>query len=180
MASAVQTMCGQAFGAKKYGIMGVVCQRALLLHLVAAVLLALLYWFSGSFLRLIRQEADIAAIGQEYARGLIPQLLAYALYLPMQRFLQAQNIVNPIAYLATVILIFHIVLTWVVMDVLKCGVLGAALSLSFSWWLLVIFTWLYILFSPSCKHTWTGFSFLAFSELWPYLKLTVASAVMLW
>ncbi|KAI4324850.1 hypothetical protein MLD38_030302 [Melastoma candidum] len=33
--------------------------------------------------------------------------------------------------------------------------------------------------NPSCKETWTGFSIRAFSGIWPYFKLTVASAVML-
>ncbi|XP_042478264.1 protein DETOXIFICATION 35-like [Macadamia integrifolia] len=38
---------------------------------------------------------------------------------------------------------------------------------------------IYILLSPSCKETWTGFSMKAFKGLWSYLKLTLASAVML-
>uniref|UniRef100_A0A1D1XK81 Protein DETOXIFICATION n=1 Tax=Anthurium amnicola TaxID=1678845 RepID=A0A1D1XK81_9ARAE len=179
MASAVQTVCGQAFGAKKYGIMGVVLQRALILHLAAAVALGFVYWFSGSLFRLVRQSEEVSAIGQRYARGLVLQLLAYALYLPMQRFLQAQNIINPIAYLALAVFFFHLLLSWVVMSLLKCGILGAALSLGFSWWVLVICTWLYIVLSPSCRQTWTGLSIRAFTGLWPYLKLTVASAVML-
>ncbi|CAA7408894.1 unnamed protein product [Spirodela intermedia] len=179
MASAVQTVCGQAFGAKKYSIMGIVLQKAMILHVVMAVALGFLYWFSEPLFRLVRQSDEVSAIGQEYARGLVLQLLAYAIYLPMQRFLQAQNIINPMAYLALAVFSFHLLLSWVVMSVLKCGILGAALSLSFSWWVLVISTGLYILLSPSCRQTWTGFSLKAFTGLWPYLKLTVASAVML-
>ena len=180
MASAVQTLCGQAFGAKKYSIMGTVLQRAVFLHLVVAVALGFLYWFSGSFFRLIRQSEEVSVIGQEYSRGLTLQLIAYAIYLPTQRFLQAQNIVNPMAFLAIAVFFFHLLLSWVVMSVMKCGVLGASLSLSFSWWVLVVCTWVYILLSPSCVETWSGLSVKAFSRFWPYLKLTVASAVMLW
>lgn len=180
MASAVQTVCGQAFGAKKYSIMGIVLQKAMILHLVAALGLGFLYWFSGPLFRLVRQSDEVSAIGQVYARGLVLQLIAYAIYLPMQRFLQAQNIINPVAYLAVAVFFFHLLLSWVVMSVLECGILGAALSLSLSWWVLVISTGLYILLSPSCRQTWTGFSMKAFTGLWPYLKLTVASAIMLW
>lgn len=38
---------------------------------------------------------------------------------------------------------------------------------------------LYIILSPRCRDTWTGFSVKAFSGIWPYFKLTVSSAVML-
>ncbi|CAL9088519.1 unnamed protein product [Musa textilis] len=179
MASAVQTVCGQAFGAKKYRAMGVICQRALVLHLAAAILLSFLYWFSGPLLRAIGQSDSIAKVGQLYARGLLPQLIAFALYCPMQRFLQAQNIVNPVAYIAVGVLLFHILISWLAVFVLNFGLLGASLTLSFSWWVLVLVTWTYIIFSPSCKETWTGLSMKAFRGLWPYLKLTISSAIML-
>ncbi|KAJ8513077.1 hypothetical protein OPV22_003511 [Ensete ventricosum] len=156
MASAVQTVCGQAFGAKKYRAMGVICQRALVLHLVAAVLLGFLYWFSGPLLRAIGQSDSIA-----------------------KRFLQAQNIVNPMAYIAVGVLLFHILISWLAVFVLNFGLLGASLTLSFSWWVLVVVTWSYIIFSPSCKETWTGLSMKAFRGLWPYFKLTLSSAIML-
>ncbi|CAN6329900.1 unnamed protein product [Urochloa humidicola] len=179
MASAVQTVCGQAYGARRYTAMGVVCQRALILQLATAIPIAFLYWYADPFLRLIGQEADVAVAGQLYARGLLPQLFAFSLFCPMQRFLQAQNIVNPVAYITLAVLIFHTLASWLVVFVLGSGLLGAALTLSFSWWVLVVLTWGYIICSPACKETWTGLSLLAFRGLWGYAKLAFASAVML-
>lgn len=180
MASAVQTVCGQAYGAKQYSSMGIICQRAIILHLGAAVLLTFLYWYSGDVLQAIGQTESIAQQGQVFSRGLIPQIYAFAISCPMQRFLQAQNIVNPLAFMSIGVFLVHILLTWLVVNVLGCGLLGAALTLSLSWWFLVIINGLYIVLSPSCKETWTGLSFRAFTGIWPYFKLTVASAVMLW
>ncbi|KAJ8753445.1 hypothetical protein K2173_019844 [Erythroxylum novogranatense] len=179
MASAVQTVCGQAYGAKKYSAMGVICQRAIVLHVGAAILLTFLYWYSGSVLRAMGQSAAIAEHGQVFARGLILQLYAFAISCPMQRFLQAQNIVNPLAYMSVGVFLVHILFSWLVVYVLNYGLIGAALTLSFSWWLLVILNGLYIVLSPSCKETWTGLSVSALKGIWPYFKLTVASAVML-
>ncbi|KAF7815681.1 protein DETOXIFICATION 41-like [Senna tora] len=179
MASAVQTVCGQAYGAKRYKAMGIICQRAILLHLGAAFILTFIYLFSGPILKLMGQSDDIAQYGQVFARGLIPQLYAFALSCPMQRFLQAQNIVNPLAYMAVGVFCMHFLLTWLVVYVLGYGLLALALTLSFSWWVLVLINGLYIILSPSCRETWTGFSVKAFSRIWPYFKLTVASAVML-
>ncbi|KAJ0051583.1 protein DETOXIFICATION 41-like [Pistacia vera] len=179
MASAVQTVCGQAYGAKKYSDMGIICQRAIVLHVGAAVLLTFLYWFSGPVLIAVGQSESIAEKGQVFARGLIPQLYAFAISCPMQRFLQAQNIVNPLAYMSVGVFLLHTLLTWVVVYILDYGLIGAALTLSFSWWLLAIINGLYIVLSPSCKETWNGLSIKAFKGIWPYFKLTVASAIML-
>ncbi|XVF14462.1 hypothetical protein REPUB_Repub09cG0062500 [Reevesia pubescens] len=179
MASAVQTVCGQAYGAKKYAATGIICQRAIVLHLGAAVLLTFLYWYSDVILQAIGQSESIAKQGQVFARGLIPQLYAFALSCPMQRFLQAQNIVNPLAFMSVGVFLMHILLTWLAIDVFGFGLLGASLTLSLSWWFLVIVNGIYIVLSPSCKETWTGLSFKAFKGIWPYFKLTAASAVML-
>ena len=180
MASAVQTVCGQAYGAKKYAAMGIICQRAIVLHLGAAVLLTFLYCYSDAVLQAIGQSKSIAEQAQVFARGLIPQLYAFALSCPMQRFLQAQNIVNPLAFMSVGVFLLHILFTWLIIDVMGYGLLGASLTLSLSWWLLVILNGLYIVLSPSCNETWTGLSFKAFKGIWPYFKLTAASAVMLW
>ncbi|XP_052181894.1 protein DETOXIFICATION 41-like [Diospyros lotus] len=180
MASAVQTVCGQAYGAKQFGSMGIVLQRAIILHLGVAVLLCFVYIFFGEILEAVGQEAAIAGRGQTFARGMIPQLFAFSISCPMQRFLQAQNIVNPLACMSFSVFLLHILLSWLVVYVLGYGLLGAALTLSLSWWILAFLQGIYILLSPSCKKTWTGFAIgAAFRGLWPYAKLTFASAVML-
>ncbi|XP_010275892.1 PREDICTED: protein DETOXIFICATION 41 [Nelumbo nucifera] len=179
MSSAVQTVCGQAYGAKKYAALGIICQKAIILHLGAAVILSFVYWFSGPILRAIGQSDSIADNGQVFSHGLLPQLYAFAIYCPLQRFLQAQNIVNPLACISVGVFLLHILLTWLVLYVFKCGLLGASLTLSFSWWVLLIITGLYVVLSPSCKKTWTGFSMKTFKGLWSYFKLTASSAVML-
>ncbi|CAJ1964952.1 unnamed protein product [Sphenostylis stenocarpa] len=180
MASAVQTLCGQAYGARKYSAMSIILQRAIILHLGAAVVLSFLFWFSGSFLKLIGQSESIAEKGQAFARGIILQLYAYAVACPMQRFLQAQNIVNPLAFMSIGVFLLHVLLNWLVVFVLDYGLVGAALTLSFSWWLLVLLNGLYIILSPRCKQTWVGLSVKAFKGIWPYFKLTAAYAWMLW
>ncbi|KAH9302476.1 hypothetical protein KI387_014059 [Taxus chinensis] len=179
MASAVQTVCGQAYGAKQYSMLGIICQKSMIIMTVTATLLAFLYGFADPVLRGIGQSAAISAEGAVYAKGLIPQLFAFAINCPMQRFLQAQNIVAPLAYMSVGTFLLHIVLTWLAVDKLGFGLMGAALTLSFSWWILVVATALYIFYSPSCRHTWTGFSWKAFRGLWSFFKLTIASAFML-
>ncbi|CAK9187789.1 unnamed protein product [Ilex paraguariensis] len=179
MGSAVETLCGQAYGAHKYEMLGIYLQRSTILLMTTGLILMILYIFSKPFMILLGQSPSIASAAALFMYGLIPQIFAYAANFPIQKFLQAQSIVNPSAYIATATLVVHILLTWIVLFRLGWGLLGGALVLSLSWWILVVAQFVYILVSDRCKHTWKGFNILAFSGLWAFLKLSAASAVML-
>ncbi|KAK3039710.1 hypothetical protein RJ639_027051 [Escallonia herrerae] len=179
MGSAVETLCGQAYGAKKYDMLGVYLQRSTILLMGTGIPLMLIYIFSKPILLLLGQSTSIASASALFIYGLIPQIFAYAANFPIQKFLQAQSIVNPSAYIAAAMLAAHILLTWIALYVFDWGLLGASLILSFSWWVIVVAQFVYILVSDRCKLTWTGFSLLAFSGLWDFVKLSAASAVML-
>jgi len=73
----------------------------------------------------------------------------------------------------------HLVLSWIMVYKLRLGLLGASLTLSLSWWIIVVGQFVYILMSHRCKATWTGFNSKAFGGLWEFVKLSSGSAVML-
>ncbi|CAH9119358.1 unnamed protein product [Cuscuta europaea] len=179
MGSAVETLCGQAYGANKYEMLGIYLQRSTILLMLAGLPLLLLYIFSKQILLLLGESKSVASASALFVYGLIPQIFAYAVIFPIQKFLQSQSIVSPSAYISGVTLVLHIALTWVVLYVLGWGLLGAALVLSFSWWIIVVAQFVYILKSKRCEKTWRGFSLSAFSGLWNFFKLSIASGVML-
>nr|GLL23004.1 protein DETOXIFICATION 40 [Ipomoea trifida] len=179
MGSAVETLCGQAFGAGKYEMLGIYLQRSTVLLTITGVLLALIYVFSEPILIFLGQAPDISSAAALFVYGLIPQIFAYAINFPIQKFLQAQSIVTPSAYISAATLVFHLILSWLAVYKLGLGLLGASLVLSFSWWIIVIGQFVYIVKSEKCRQTWTGFSVQAFSSLWGFFKLSAASAVML-
>ncbi|ONK72444.1 uncharacterized protein A4U43_C04F19500 [Asparagus officinalis] len=179
MGSAVETLCGQAYGANKYEMLGIYMQRSTILLMATGVPLAIIYAFSRPLLVLVGQSQDIAKYASIYVYGLIPQIFAYAANFPIQKFLQAQSIVTPSAVISACTVGAHILLSWVVVYELGLGLLGASLVLSFSWWVVVVAQFVYILTTRKCRFTWTGFSVQAFFGLPEFLKLSMASAVML-
>lgn len=110
---------------------------------------------------------------------MLPQLFAYALNFPIQKFLQAQRKVFVMAWISAVVLVIHTLLSWFFMLKLGWGLIGAAVMLNTSWWLIVFAQLLYIFITKS-DGAWSGFSWLAFSDLFGFVKLSLASAVMLW
>ncbi|KAK8526114.1 hypothetical protein V6N13_017179 [Hibiscus sabdariffa] len=179
MGSAVETLCGQAFGAHKYDMLGIYLQRSAVLLTLTGILLTVLYIFSKPILILLGESVEIASAAAVFVYGLIPQIFAYALNFPIQKFLQAQSIVAPSAYISTATLVIHLVISWVAVYKIGLGLFGASLVLSLSWWVVVVAQFVYIVKSDKCKYTWNGFSVQAFTGLPGFFKLSAASAVML-
>ncbi|KAJ6973263.1 hypothetical protein NC653_033558 [Populus alba x Populus x berolinensis] len=179
MGSAVETLCGQAFGAHKYGMLGLYLQRSTILLSLTGILLTIIYIFCEPILVLLGEPQEIASAAAVFVYGLIPQIFAYAVNFPIQKFLQAQSIMAPSAYISAITLVIHVLLSWLAVYKTGLGLLGASLVLSLSWWIIVLAQFVYIINSEKCKHTWDGFAVQAFSGLWGFFKLSAASAVML-
>ncbi|KAG8097515.1 hypothetical protein GUJ93_ZPchr0013g36251 [Zizania palustris] len=179
MGSAVETLCGQAYGAHKYDMLGVYLQRSTVLLMATGVPLAVMYAFSRPILVLLGESPEIARAAAVFVYGLIPQIFAYAANFPIQKFMQAQSIMAPSAYISGATLAVHLVLSYLVVYQFGLGLLGASLMLSISWWVIVLAQFVYIATSRRCRLTWTGFSVQAFSGLPEFFKLSLASAVML-
>ncbi|KAJ9689768.1 hypothetical protein PVL29_012446 [Vitis rotundifolia] len=179
MGSAVETLCGQAYGANRYEMLGVYLQRATVVLTATGFPLTVIYLLAKPILLLLGESSAVASAAAVFVYGLIPQIFAYAVNFPIQKFLQAQRIVTPSAIISAATLAVHLLLSWVAVYKLGMGLIGASLVLSLSWWIIVGAQFVYILTSDRCKYTWTGFSLQAFSGLWEFLKLSAASAVML-
>ncbi|XP_023884521.1 protein DETOXIFICATION 27 [Quercus suber] len=178
MASALETLCGQAFGAKRYHMLGIYMQRSWIVLVLCCFLLLPFYVFASPLLKLIGQPDDVAEASGVVACWLIPLHFSFAFQFPLQRFLQSQlkNIV--IAWVSLVGLSVNVLTSWLFIYVLDLGLVGAALALDISWWVLVFGLYGYTAFG-GCPLTWHGFSTEAFSGLWQFLKLSAASGVML-
>ncbi|KAF3952343.1 hypothetical protein CMV_022088 [Castanea mollissima] len=178
MASALETLCGQAFGAKRYPMLGIYLQRSWIVLFLCCVLLLPFYVFAGPILKLIGLSNEVAEQTGLVAQWLIPLHFSFAFYFPMQRFLQSQLKTLVIAWMSLVALLLTALLSWLFVIVWDFGLVGAIVALDISWWALGVGLLVYIV-CGGCPLTWTGLSVQAFSGLWEFLKLSAASGVML-
>ncbi|XP_059659103.1 protein DETOXIFICATION 29-like [Cornus florida] len=178
MGSALETLCGQAFGAGQLDMLGIYMQRSWIILTSTALVIMFLYIFSAPVLILIGQTAEISNATGTFAVWMIPQLFAYAMIFPLAKFLQAQSKFMVMAVISAVALVLHCFFSWLLMLKLGWGLAGAAVVLNASWWFIVAAQLLYV-FSGSCGGAWSGFSWKAFQNLWGFVRLSLASAVML-
>ncbi|KAL3340155.1 hypothetical protein AABB24_028665 [Solanum stoloniferum] len=178
MASALETLCGQAYGAKQYTLLGVYLQRSLVVLFLSSLVLLPLFVFAEPILEFLGQPEAVAKLTGKVAIWLIPMHLSFPFQFTLLRFLQCQLKTVVIAWVSAGTLALHVVLCWIFLYKLGFGILGTALILDISWWISVLGLLAYIVFG-GCPHSWTGFSMQAFVGLWDFLKLAVASGVML-
>ncbi|KAK6122320.1 hypothetical protein DH2020_043940 [Rehmannia glutinosa] len=79
MGSALETLCGQAYGAKQYHLLGVYTQRAILTLLVLSIGLAVIWYHTSFILVTFGQDQEISAGAGEFNRWMIPGLFAYGI-----------------------------------------------------------------------------------------------------
>ncbi|WCJ35683.1 MATE efflux family protein [Euphorbia peplus] len=177
MASALETLCGQAFGAGRYHMLGIYMQRSWIVLFLCCFLMLPFYVFASPLLKWLGQPDDVAEQSQVVAIWLLPLHFSFAFLFPLQRFLQSQIKNQVIAWVSLVALGMNAFACWLFIYVLDFGVIGAAIALDISWWFMGLALLVYVIFW--CPLTWTGFSIEAFNGLWEFLKLSAASGVML-
>ncbi|KAL8527939.1 hypothetical protein ACS0TY_005667 [Phlomoides rotata] len=178
MGSALETLCGQAFGAGQIRMLGVYMQRSWVILITTSFVLLPIYIFAPPILMFFGESADISQAAGKFALWMIPQMFAYAVNFPIQKFLQSQRKLMVMAWISLVVLVLHILFSWLLILKLGWGLTGAAITLNISWWLIVILQLVYIFYTKS-DGAWSGFSWLAFQDLYGFVKLSLASAIML-
>lgn len=178
MGSALETLCGQAYGAGQIDMLGIYMQRSWIVLTATAMVLSLSYIFAEPILLMIGQTAEISKAAGVFSVWMVPEVFAYALNFPIAKFLQAQSKVMAMAVISGVGLALHAFCSWLLIMRLGWGLVGAAVALNASWWFIVVAQMVYI-FSGTCGRAWSGFSWQAFHNLWGFVRLSLESAVML-
>ncbi|KAG6753547.1 hypothetical protein POTOM_043618 [Populus tomentosa] len=177
MGSALETLCGQAFGAGQVHMLGVYLQRSTIILFVSCVVLLPIYIFSAPILKAIGQEDDLSDLAGKFTIVGIPNLFSLAIYFPTQKFLQAQRKVGVLAWIAFSTLLLHAFWLWLFIYKLGWGATGAAIALDLTGWSIALAQAVYVM--GWCKEGWRGFSWAAFKDIWSFVTLSLASAVML-
>ncbi|KAL5707619.1 Protein DETOXIFICATION 21 [Ranunculus cassubicifolius] len=178
MSSALETLCGQAYGARKPEMLGIYLQRSWIVLTICAIILIPLFLLATPVLKLLGQDDDIADVAGYVSLWLIPVMFAYVLSFTCQMYLQAQSRNMVMIYLAAAALIVHTFLSWLLTVHYDFGLNGAMISTVVANWIPNVGQLIFI-FCGGCPDTWTGFSWLAFKDLWPVIKLSMSSGIMI-
>ncbi|KAK3164453.1 hypothetical protein QOZ80_1AG0018770 [Eleusine coracana subsp. coracana] len=179
LATGLETLCGQAYGAEQYHKLSLYTYRSIIVLLIVCVPMAIMWVCIPEVLPLIGQDPQIATEAGNYALWLIPGLFAFGVAQCFSKFLQSQSLIFPMVLSSFITITIFIPLCWFMIYKIGMGNAGAALSVSICDWVEVTVLGLYIKYSPSCDKTRAPFTWEAFSGIGSFMRLAVPSALML-
>ncbi|XP_022636815.1 uncharacterized protein LOC106772925 isoform X5 [Vigna radiata var. radiata] len=179
MSGALETLCGQMYGAEEYRKFGNYTWCATVTLMLVCVPISLVWIFTDKILMLFGQDPEISRAACEYCIYLIPALFGYAILQALTRYFQTQSMIFPMVFSSITSLCLHIPICWGLVFTLGLGHVGAALAIGVSYWLNVVWLAIYILYSPACQNTKIVFSSSALLCIPDFLKLAIPSGLML-
>ncbi|KAJ6429833.1 hypothetical protein OIU84_021270 [Salix udensis] len=112
MASALETLCGQAYGAKQYTKLGAQTYTAIFCLILVCIPISVIWIYMGKILHFIGQDPAISREAGRFTMWLVPALFAYATLQPLTRYFQTQSFIMPMLISSCATLCFHIPLCW--------------------------------------------------------------------
>ncbi|OQS02940.1 Multidrug/Oligosaccharidyl-lipid/Polysaccharide (MOP) Flippase Superfamily [Thraustotheca clavata] len=128
LATAMDTLCAQAYGAGNIKHIGLYLQTGAIVLLAAFLPVFLVNIFSADILVFLQQPEDVAQLAGSFSRVMalgLPFLYAYEL---LKKVLQCQNITWPMLYSAIICNVVNVVFGYILVNHTSCGYMGAAIS----------------------------------------------------
>ncbi|XP_020528393.1 protein DETOXIFICATION 18 isoform X3 [Amborella trichopoda] len=178
LSGALETLCGQGYGAKTYRMLGIYLQSSIISTFFVCMIVSVLWFYAEPILILLHQDAAVSRMASLYLRWLIPGIYAYAFLQCFTRFLQTQSIVLPLVLCSIIPLAIEVAMSYFLVYKTSLGFKGAAVATSVSFWLSFLLLVLYVNMTETFQDTWQGISMESLHYIFPFLKLAISSAVM--
>ncbi|CAH2065736.1 unnamed protein product [Thlaspi arvense] len=178
-AGALETLCGQAFGAEQFRKINAYTYSSMLCLLLLCFPISLVWVFMDKVLEVFHQDPLVSQLACTYSIWLIPALFGYAILQSMTRYFQSQGLVLPLFLSALGALCFHIPFCWLLVYKLRFGIVGAALSIGVSYWFNVGLLWVFMRDSALYRETRNLRAQEIFSSMKQFIALAVPSAMLI-
>lgn len=178
LSGALETLCGQGFGAQVYRMLGVYLQASCIISFLFSIMISIIWWYTEPILILLHQNPEISKETAAYMRYLIPGIFAYGTLQNVLRFLQTQSVVLPLMICSLIPLLLHFGFNYILVHCTALGYTGAPLATSITFWVALVMLVIYVNKAQKFEHTWMGLSKESFHFVCVNLKLALPSAAM--
>ncbi|XP_010558567.1 PREDICTED: protein DETOXIFICATION 9-like isoform X2 [Tarenaya hassleriana] len=176
---ALETLCGQAFGAEHYQKLGSYTYCSVLSLFLICIPISILWLFMDRLLILFGQDPNISAVACQYTVYLIPALFGFGVLESLIRYFQSQSLISPMIWSTLTALLLHVGLCWVLVHNVGAGVVGAAVSLGVAYWVNAILLWIYKDWSSTCEKSRAFVMSDVLSKIKEFCRFALPSALMM-
>ncbi|XP_068640922.1 protein DETOXIFICATION 48-like [Aristolochia californica] len=177
LAMGMEPICGQAYGAQRFTLLGLTLQRTVLILLLISLPISFLWLNAEQILLYMGQDQTMTTVARTYLLYCIPDLVLQSVFHPLRIYLRTQNITRPIAICSIVASLLHTPLNYLFVLALDMGIRGVSTAIVASNLILVLLLSSYIYFTGVHKKTWIPLSGDCVRE-WPsFLALAIPSCI---
>ncbi|GMF54043.1 unnamed protein product [Phytophthora fragariaefolia] len=156
LSSALDTLCSQAYGARRYDKIGIYFQAGVLVLAAAFGPIFVLNWYTEKLMVLMGQDPEVSRLAQSFSRWMLLGMPFVVLYELVRKALQAQNIMKPLLTIATIGNVVNVVAGYVLTYHTPMGFEGIALSRSLGNITLPLLLIPYFYYYPHHLTQWWG------------------------
>ncbi|KAF9608565.1 hypothetical protein IFM89_009997 [Coptis chinensis] len=154
LAMGMEPICGQAFGAKQWKLLGLTLQRTVLLLLSASIPISFMWLNMKRILLWCGQDEEISATAHVFILFSIPDLFFLSLLHPLRIYLRTQGITLPLAYCSAISVLLHVPLNFILVVQLKMGLKGVAIAMVWTNLNFFLLLMAFVVFSGVYKDSW--------------------------
>lgn len=143
LSAAMEPICGQAFGAKKFKLIHKTLVMGITLLLLVSLPISFLWLNVDKILFLLGQQKEISMVAKKYLLYLLPDLVVYSMLCPLKAYLSTQSVTIPIMLSSAVGLAVHVPFNIILSKARGLG--GVAMAVWMSDLVIVILLWIYVL-----------------------------------
>ncbi|XP_004501069.1 protein DETOXIFICATION 48-like [Cicer arietinum] len=177
LAMGMEPICGQAYGAKQWKILGLTLQKTILLLLSTSIPISLTWLNMKKILLFLGQDEEISSTAQTFILFSIPDLFFLSFLHPLRIYLRTQGITLPLTYSSAISVILHVPLNFLLVIHFKMGVVGVSIAMILTNLNLLIFLSSFVYFSGVYKESWVSISLECFKGWSSLLSLSIPSCV---
>jgi MATE family multidrug resistance protein len=179
MATALDTLCSQAYGSGRFTGVGLHVQKMVVFMTATMIPVGAFWLCSPWILPLLVPQRDIALKAGTFLQVSLIGLPGYAFFEAGKRFLQAQGDFRSAMVVLVICTPVNAFLSWYLAIRLDMGLTGAALGQAIANDLRPLLLLIYTVFFGKWSHKcWGGFSSAAFREWGPMVRLSVAGSAV--
>lgn len=184
LASSLDTFLPQAYGAKKYHLVGLIFQRCALLIMFIMAVVCLGWWlFAEKVLTSLIPDKVAAKYAAQYLKMTSLGIPGYILFETGKRFLQAQGIFDASTYVLVVCAPLNAIMNFTFVWTLGFGYVGAPLAVAVNYNLMAFGLFLYTVTTKNATNPmkcWNGFQIRKALTNWGELvKLSIPNLIMI-
>lgn len=180
LATCLDTLCAQSYGAGSFHQVGEYFQKGMLMIMAFFIPIGVFWVYSAPVLNYIVEDQKLVSLAVQYLVIILLSIPAYIAFECGKRFLQAQGIFHAttavLVICAPINAILNYVLVW--SPSIGLGFVGAPLAVTISTWLMAIMLLLFVVFVDG-KKCWGGCSMKVFQRWGDMIRLAIPGVIMI-